>query len=169
MDITKTLKSILILDLDGNKILSRTFDETINTKKYERKLFVSTKTHRVKDEILVIDNTLVSHQFIIDLHFYVIGNKNENPLILSSVLDCLVEVITSLTSKNVERQSILGNLSKIILALDEICENGLILETDSNLVLQRVCLKDDVTEQTMAQKLQNATEQLKFPWIRLYG
>lgn len=169
MDITKSLKSILILDLDGTLIIDRNFDEHIGSRKFQRKLFANTKTHRVKDEILMIDNTLVVHQFITDLHFYVIGNKNENPLILDSVLDCLVEVATSLTNKNIERQQVLNNIAKMILAFDEICDNGLILETDSNLVLQRVNLKEDLTEQTMAQKLQSATEQFKFPWIRSYS
>lgn len=166
------IKSILVLDLDGTKIIGRDYDELIgSSKQYQKKLFVNTKTHRVKDEILMIDHTLVVHQFITDLHFYVIGNRNENPLLLDSVLECLVEVVGSLTNKNIDRQQVLNNMAKIILALDEICGDGLILETDSKLVLQRVCLKDDAGagEQTMAQKLQSATEQFKFSWIRSYS
>lgn len=166
MDITKALKAILILDIDGSKILARFFDEATNTKQYVKKLFLNTKTHRTKDEILMIDSTIVVHRFVTDLHFYVIGARNENPLILDACLNCLVEVISSLSNKNLERQILFEHLDQAILALDEICDSGMILETDSNLVLQRVCLKDDAMEQTMAQKLQSATEQFKFPWIR---
>lgn len=166
MDITSTLKAVVMLDSDGQRILASHFTEQTNSKQFERKLFVKTKSLRIKDEILVIDDFLVIHRFVTSIHFYVIGSKDENPLMLDAVLNCLVEVVTSLSNKVVERQSVMDNLSQVILAMDEICDNGLVLETDSNLVLQRICLKDDMAEQSMAQKIQSATEQFKFPWIR---
>lgn len=166
MDITNTLKAIIILDSDGKRIISRCFDEKTNSRQFEKKLFIKTKAPRMRDDILVIDNTLIVHKFVTDIHIYVVGNKNENPLILDSVLNCLVESITSLLNKSVERQTVFGHLSKVILALDETCDNGLIFETDSNLVTQRVILKDEVAEQSMAQKIQGATEYIRFPWIR---
>ena len=170
MDISKTIKAVLILDLDGNKVLGRTYDKQLESKKFEKKLFLSTKTHRIKNELLVLDQTLVCHKFVTDLHFYVIGNKHENPLILESVLSCLVEVATTLCPKELERQALVDQLTQTILAMDEICDDGVVLETDSNLVLQRVSLKDDVSEQTMAQRLQSATEQFKLTsWIRSYN
>lgn len=167
MDITNTLKAIVILDSEGKETLSKYFDEQIITKQFEKKLFIKTKSHRIKDEILIIDNLLVVHRFVVNLHLYVIGNRGENPLILDSVATCLVEVMsTLLNTKSVEPKSVYDNLTQVILALDEMCEDGLIIETDPNLVLQRVCLKDEVMEQSMAQKIQSATEHIKFPWIR---
>lgn len=167
VDITNVLKAIIILDGEGRKTLSKCFDSQTNTVQFEKKLFVKTKNHRTKDEILIIDNLLVVHRFIVGVHLYVVGNRGENPLILDSVMVCLAEVVsTLLNSKNVEPKSIYDNLTQVILALDEICEGGLILELDPNLVLQRAIMKDDSVEQSMAQKLQSATEHIKFPWIR---
>lgn len=166
MDITKTLKAVFIQDLEGVRAFSKIFDESVGTKQYQKKLFSKTKTHKIKDDILVLDNTLVVHKFVNEFHFYVVGGRNENPIILDSVLECLVEVITSLLDKSLDKATFQKKLAQVVLAFDEICDNGIILETDSNLVIQRVCLKDDLSEQTMAQKLHSATEQFKFPWIR---
>lgn len=170
MEITKTLKGVIIQDQDGSPILSKIFDEFIGTKQYERELFAKTKSRKANNEVLVIRNTLVVHKLMNEFHFYVIGASNENPLILDSVLECLAEVISTLLNKAFDRVSLQRKLSQIILAFDEICGDGMILEIDSNLVLQRVCLKDDPAEQTMAQKLQSAIEQRsRFSWIPSYN
>lgn len=167
MDISKTLRAVVLLDNDGKQNLARYFDGKLATKQFERKVFVRTKMNRTKEEILVVDNLLIMHKFVCDNHIYVIGNRGENPMVLDALLNCLVDVVTALMSKGSERQSAKNNrLSQLILALDEICDEGLILEVDSNLVLQRVLLKDEVVEQSMAQKIQSATEHIRFPWIR---
>lgn len=167
IDLTRSLKAVFILDIDGQRCLGRVFDDEICTRGFEKKLYGSTKLQKIKDEIMIVEDTLVVHKFVTDLHFYVVGQKTENPLILDSVLRCLIESATELCSpKLLEKQILLDNLSKMILVLDEICDNGIILETDSNLVIQRVCLKTDMTELTVAQKLQSASETFKFPWIR---
>lgn len=166
MDISKTARALLILDSDGKRILAKCFDEKTDDRKFERKLFAKTKSTRIRDDILIIDNYLVVHRFVSDLHLYVIGNKNENPLVLDSVLNCLVESINSLLSKHVERQSVFDHMSQVILVLDEMCDNGLLLETDSNLVIERVSMKDNTVEPTIAQKIQGATEYIRFPWVR---
>lgn len=167
MDITGTLKAIITLDADGKRLATRYFDEKTSTRQFERKLFVRTKSSRVKDDILMLDGFLILHRFITDVHIYIVGRKSENPLILDSVLRCLAETVTTLLNKNVERQAFLNHLAEIILAIDEICDNGMVIETDSNLVLQRISLKDDLSEQTMAQKLaQSATEQFRTIWSR---
>lgn len=168
MDITKTLKAIVILDADGKRTLSKYFEEKISSRPFERSLFLKTKSHKVKDEILVVDNMLVVHRFVADLHLYVIGGNLENPLVLDSVLNCLAEVVSvMLQNKGLEqRQSVYDHMSQLIIAMDEMCDNGTILETDPNLVMERVSLKADVVEQSYAQRIQMATEHIKFPWIR---
>lgn len=167
VDVTKSIKAVLILDIDGQRCLGRVFDEETCTRAFEKKLYMSTKMQKIKDEIMIIDETLVVHKFVTDLHFYVVGRKNENPLILDYLLRCLVESATELCSpKLLEKQILLDHLSKMVLVMDEIYDNGIILETDSNLVIQRICLKSNMAELTVAQKLQSASETFKFPWIR---
>lgn len=156
MDISTSVKGIVILGFDGRRILAKYYDDKLNQKTFEKNIFA--KTHRTKDEILVIENSTVLHKTVTDLHIYVVGSINENPVILSSVLTCLVEFVSSLLNKDVEKKSVIDHMAEMILALDEICDGGVIIETDPDLVLQRVALKESSTEASMAQVLQSAKE-----------
>lgn len=156
MDIANTIKAIIILSIDGKRTLAKYYDEKLNQPSFEKNIFA--RTHRTKDEVLVVDGATVVHKSITDLHFYVVGSANENPVILATVLKCLDEVVSSLLNKNVERQALMDKLDDMILALDEICDGGVIIETDPNLVLERVWLKEDAAEPSMAQVFQTAKE-----------
>lgn len=153
MDIMSTLKAIIILQTDGRRSLAQYYDDKLNPKQFERHLFAKTKAPKSKDEILVLDGVLVVHKFITDSHFYVVGGRNENPLVLDTVLNCLVEVIDALSSSSMSSgNTVLSNLSRIILALDEICDGGLILEVDSNLVLQRITATNEDSGESITQR-----------------
>ena len=57
--------------------------------------------------------------------------KNKNnffyfQLILVSVLNCLYDSVSHMLRKNVEKKAMLENLDGIFLAIDEICDNGLV-------------------------------------------
>ncbi|CAF4452008.1 unnamed protein product, partial [Rotaria sp. Silwood2] len=56
--------------------------------------------------------------------------------------------------KNVEKRHLYDNLDLVMLTLDEICDDGIILETDPILITQRVQLRQDdipLGEQTVSQ------------------
>lgn len=165
MDILGSIKAIIILNLGGKRALAEYYDDKIDARKFEQQLFLKTRNQKTGNDIFIIDDSLIVHRFISELHINVVGNKKENPLILDRVLGCLVEVITTLMNRNPEQKTLFGNLDQFILALDEICDRGILLETDPSLVLERVCLRDGIAEQSLAQVLQSATE-IRFPWIR---
>nr|XP_054749752.1 coatomer subunit zeta-1-like [Lytechinus pictus] len=78
--------------------------------------------------------------------------------------------------KNVEKKALFDHLDSIFLALDEIIDEGIVLEADPNAVAQRVSLRGDdvpITEQTMSQVisskldvLQSAKDQLKWSLLK---
>lgn len=152
MNIMNTIKAIIILQTDGRRTLAKYYDEKLNSKQFERKLYAKTKTPKAKDEIIFLDGVLIVHRFVTDSHFYIVGGRNENPLILDSVLTCLVEVVSHLSSNNSNNNTVLDNLSRVILALDETCDGGLILEVDPNLVLQRISSTNEDTVESMASR-----------------
>lgn len=152
MSITSTVRAIIILQTDGRRTLAKYYDDKLNQKQFERRLFGKTKTPKAKDEIVVLDGVLVVHRFLTDSHIYVVGGRNENPLVLDTVLNCIVEVIGSLSSNNLSSNTVLDNLSRVILALDEICDGGIILEIDPNLVLQRITSVNEDTVESVAQR-----------------
>lgn len=153
------------MDLSGRRALANYYDDNINNTKFERNLFLKTRSPKARDDVFIIDNSLVVHRFISELHIYVVGNRLENPLVLDRILNCLVEVTSTLMNQHPENKTLSEDIKSFIMAFDEICDRGIPLETDPNLVLDRVFLKDGVAEQTLVQVLQSATE-IRFPWLK---
>ena len=80
-----------------------------------------------------------------------------------------VLVSSFLLRNQVSKKTLVENLDLLLLSIDEIIDDGLILETDSNLVVGRVCMvggggadqKDvPLSEQSFTQALQTARDQL---------
>lgn len=122
-----TIKGMLIMDNDGNRILAKYYDKNVfptvkEQKQYEKNLF--NKTHRANAEIIMLDGLTVVYKSNVDLFFYVMGGKQENELILLSVLNCLFDTISLILKKNVEKRALFDNLDVVMLAFDEICDGG---------------------------------------------
>ena len=167
-----TVKGILILDNDGKRILAKYYDaesfpNTAAQKKFEKSLF--TKTHKANAEIIMLDGFTCLYKSSVDLFFYVLGSGQENELLLMSVLDCLFNAVTQILRKNVDKKALFDNLEVVMLALDEMIDGGMIMECDPQLVVSRAALRTDdipLGEQTVAQVLQSAKEQLKWSLLK---
>uniref|UniRef100_A0A8D0AG13 Coatomer subunit zeta n=1 Tax=Sander lucioperca TaxID=283035 RepID=A0A8D0AG13_SANLU len=120
-------------------------------------------------EIALLEGLTVVYKSNIDLFFYVIGSSHENELMLMAVLNCLFDSLSQMLRKNVERRALLENMEGLFLAVDEIVDGGVILESDPQQVVHRVALRGDdvpLTEQTVTQVLQSAKEQIKWSLLR---
>ncbi|KAL1512777.1 hypothetical protein ABEB36_002308 [Hypothenemus hampei] len=167
-----TVKGIAILDSDGNRILAKYYDKNVfptskEQKTFEKNLF--NKTHRANAEIIMLDGLTCVYKSNVDLFFYVMGSSNENELILMSVLNCLYDSVSQILRKNVEKRAVLESLDIVMLAMDEICDGGIIIDADSSSVVSRVALRIDdipIGEQTVAQVFQTAKEQLKWSLLK---
>ena len=159
------IKAILVMDSDGNRLLSKYFDSPLTTQKeqkeFEKSLF--TKTHKANGEIIMLDNLTIVYRSHVDLFFYVIGSTSENEIILVSVLNCLYEALTQIFRKNVEKKYLLENMDSVFLAVDEICDNGVLMETDPAKVAQRVSFREadiPMGEQTVFDVFRSARDQI---------
>uniref|UniRef100_A0A8C5DCB6 Coatomer subunit zeta n=1 Tax=Gouania willdenowi TaxID=441366 RepID=A0A8C5DCB6_GOUWI len=157
-----TVKAVLILDNDGDRLYAKYYDDTYPTvkeqKAFEKNIF--NKTHRTDSEIALLEGLTVVYKSNIDLFFYVIGSSHENELMLMAVLNCLFDSLSQMlrnvlkNEKNVERRALLENMEGLFLAVDEIVDGGVILESDPQQVVHRVALRGDdvpLTEQTVTQ------------------
>uniref|UniRef100_A0A3Q3LWY0 Coatomer subunit zeta n=1 Tax=Labrus bergylta TaxID=56723 RepID=A0A3Q3LWY0_9LABR len=153
-----TVKAVLILDNDGDRLYAKYYDDTYPTvkeqKAFEKNIF--NKTHRTDSEIALLEGLTVVYKSNIDLFFYVIGSSHENELMLMSVLNCLFDSLSQMLRKNVERRALLENMEGLFLAVDEIVDGGVILESDPQQVVHRVALR----------VLQSAKEQIKWSLLR---
>ncbi|XP_074747933.1 coatomer subunit zeta-2 isoform X2 [Strix uralensis] len=112
-----TVKALLILDSLGQRLLAKYYDSTFPTAKeqaaFERSIFL--KTHRAGGEVACLEGLTVVYRSSVDLFFYVVGGCQENELMLSAVLACLLDT--------------LGHLLRVI------------LESDPQQVIQRLSLR----------------------------
>jgi hypothetical protein len=165
------VKAIFILDNDGNRIVAKYYDNLFQSikeqKDFEKSLF--TKTEKANAEIIMIDNLTIVYRSNIDLFFYVVGSTAENEIMLVSVLNCLYDSVSQMLRKNVEKKALMENLDAVILAIDEICDNGIVLESDSSQICQRVNMKQDdapISEQTVVDVLRSARDQFKWSILK---
>ncbi|XP_052449971.1 coatomer subunit zeta-1-like isoform X2 [Carassius gibelio] len=123
-----TVKAVLIMDNDGERMYAKYYDDTYPTvkeqKAFEKNIF--NKTHRTDSEIALLEGLTVVYKSNIDLYFYVIGSSHENELMLMSVLNCLFDSLSQMLRKNVEKRALLENMEGLFLAVDEIVDGGIL-------------------------------------------
>uniref|UniRef100_A0A8C4QKZ1 Coatomer subunit zeta n=1 Tax=Eptatretus burgeri TaxID=7764 RepID=A0A8C4QKZ1_EPTBU len=140
-----TVKAIIILDNDGERIYAKYYDSLHPTvkeqKTFEKNIFG--KTHRSDSEIALLEGLTVVYKSSVDLYFYVVGSSQENELMLMAVLNCLVDVLNQMFRKSFQKRVLLENMDGVLLAVDEIVDGGVILESDPNQVVQRVALRPE--------------------------
>ena len=107
---------------------------------------------QARDENFLIDSSMVVHRLISDHHIYIVDAKDENPLVLGRALNCIAEAINILISRNPDSS----------FAFDEIFDQGILLEVDPNLIIDRVCLT--TMDQSLTQVFQSAAE-IRLPWV----
>ncbi|KAI3387819.1 hypothetical protein SNEBB_009705 [Seison nebaliae] len=168
-----TVKAIIVLDNEGSRIIGKYFDDYIfptikEQRAFEKNLFK--KTFRSNAEILLFDELSIVLQTSVDLHFYVVGSTSVNEGMLKTVLSCFVDSLGILLHDSTEKKTLMTNLDVVLLALDEVCDNGIILETESRHVVDRVGRRDEgitsssltggTTEQVVTQLLRTAKDQM---------
>ena len=65
-------------------------------------------------------------------------SQKRNYFFYFSVLNCFYETISLILRKNVEKRALFRHLENIFLALDEMIDNGIIMEIDPQSVYERL-------------------------------
>ncbi|KAI8639635.1 Longin-like domain-containing protein [Parasitella parasitica] len=169
-----SIKAVILLDAEGNRVLAKYYGGENTTlkqqKQFEKGLF--DKTKRAQGEVILYDNQVVLYRSNIDIFFYVVGSMEENELILLSMLNAFYDAVSTLLRYQVEKRSVMDNLDLVILCLDETVDGGIILETDSNAIVSRVSKpRMDVvdipfSEQTLLQAYQTAKDKFANQLLR---
>ncbi|KAM5134839.1 coatomer subunit zeta-2 isoform 1-T1 [Mantella aurantiaca] len=138
-----TVRAAIILDQNGHRLLAKYYDGTFPSiteqREFERRIFH--KTQRTENEVILVDGVTVLCQCLSDIMCYIIGGPDENELLLLSALTCICESLYHMLRKNVDRNSVVENLDTAFLILDEIIDQGVILESESQQVVQRLSFK----------------------------
>ncbi|KAK6264243.1 hypothetical protein QUC31_012376 [Theobroma cacao] len=170
-DSCPAVKNILILDSEGKRVAVKYYSDEWPTNSaklaFEKSLFTKTlkSNARTEAEITMFDSNIVIYKFVQDLHFFVTGGDDENELVLAGVLQGLYDAISLLVRNTIDKREALENLDLIFLCIDEIVDQGMILETDANVLAGKVAIQNmevsaPLSEQTIRQALATAREHL---------
>jgi len=123
-------------------------------KEFETKLFkksrgtnnANTNSRSNEAEIALIDGLTIVYRPSNDVTFFVVGDTEENELLLITILDTLFDTLASLLKGIVEKRSLLHHLELLLLSIDELIDGGIPFELDSHNIENRVLLRGAVPE-----------------------
>ncbi|WEW57998.1 Golgi-to-ER vesicle coat component [Emydomyces testavorans] len=96
------------------------------------------KTNKQTSDIVLYDNRVVVFKVESDVMLYVVGGAEENEVLLYNVVVSLRDALAILLGGSTDKRTIVENYDLVSLAIDEIVDDGIILETDPVVVASRV-------------------------------
>ena len=89
-------------------------------------------------DVILYDNRVVVFKSESDVMLYVVGPADENEILLFNVILSLRDSLNLLLKASTDKRTIIENYDLVSLAVDEIIDDGIILETDPVVVASRV-------------------------------
>ncbi|KAI9835313.1 MAG: hypothetical protein M1819_002457 [Sarea resinae] len=96
------------------------------------------KTAKQTSDVILYDNRVVVFKMESDVMLYVVGGADENEILLYNVILALRDSLNILLKNSTDKRTIIENYDLVSLAIDEIIDDGIILETDPVIVASRV-------------------------------
>ncbi|CCW64785.1 unnamed protein product [Phytomonas sp. EM1] len=159
MDFLHYVQGIVILDQAGKRIFakyytkgdvsepSKSLDAIEKQRQLECAAFQTIKDSRCNlslssdEDIMIIDQYTILFQQGDDVVFMVVGHKEENELVLNTVLRTLIDALKQvLNTPQLYTRLLLENYNGIVLTVDEMIDGGIILETDPTNIASEVVL-----------------------------
>lgn len=96
------------------------------------------KTAKQTGDILLFDSRIVLYKSESDVMLYLVGSVEENEVLLYNAILALRDSLHLLFKASVDKRTIIESYDLVSLAVDEIVDDGIILETDPTIIVQRV-------------------------------
>ncbi|KAL2256497.1 hypothetical protein VTK26DRAFT_1571 [Humicola hyalothermophila] len=119
----------------GQATSSNPYPDKASQTRFEKALVQ--KTAKQTGDILLFDNRIVVYKMESDVAIYVVGSLEDNEILLYNVLLALRDSLHLLFKQSVDKRTIIENYDLVSLAIDEICDDGVVLETDPTIIVQR--------------------------------
>ena len=129
------IKFIIILDNSGKLIYGRYFidKDQERQREFEKQLCFQVKNLNISQDeldIFNIDDYNIFVKIIGEIAYFIGINENDNECLGYNFCKIFENCLGSITNDNFDRQKIFDNLDKIMLIIDEMVDNGLIINTD---------------------------------------
>ena len=129
------IKFIIILDNSGKLIYGRYFidKDQERQREFEKQLCFQVKNLNISQDeldIFNIDDYNIFVKIIGEIAYFIGVNEDDNECLGYNFCKIFENCLGSITNDNFDRQKIFDNLDKIMLIIDEMVDNGLIINTD---------------------------------------
>ncbi|MCJ1346692.1 Golgi-to-ER vesicle coat component, partial [Peltigera leucophlebia] len=96
------------------------------------------KTNKQSGDVILYDGRVVVYKMEGDVMLYVVGGADENEILLFGVVLALRDSLAILLKNSTDKRTLIENYDLVSLAIDEIVDDGIILEVDPVVVASRV-------------------------------
>eukprot|EP00928_Gymnodinium_smaydae_P090913 TRINITY_DN74622_c0_g1_i1.p2 TRINITY_DN74622_c0_g1~~TRINITY_DN74622_c0_g1_i1.p2 ORF type:complete len:196 (+),score=71.72 TRINITY_DN74622_c0_g1_i1:82-669(+) len=173
--------ALLVLDAEGGRlavkysslgrkeIWTSTKQQIAFEKRLIQKMPKIMPSSRSEVDVAVIDDFNVLYQACNDVIVAAVATSNENELLVMQLVEGIYSAIAAAApsgflSSGLTKQLVLDNLADVLFILDEVCDDGVIMEVEEETISARIKMVDEteVTTSTQAQeKFQKATQSAK--------
>ena len=84
-----------------------------------------------ENDIMTIDNYTAIFRCYVDMTIYLLGDRDDNEMVLAMVLDTIHDCFDTVFKRNIERKSLINNMTAVILVIDELIDSGIVMAADS--------------------------------------
>lgn len=91
-----------------------------------------------QNEVVLVDNYVVLLRLANDVLIAVIAREEQNDLLMADYLTTLYSCLSQISSGQITKKKIFDRLDQLFLIIDESIENGIIFETDPNVIVARI-------------------------------
>lgn len=142
---TTTIKALLIIDMDGKRIYSKYYEKSPSVplaKQHEiEERIAKSITGKGNSELFLLDKYVVLYRTMSDVIIAALTDPSENELLVNSALMCIVDGFDILFNKQFDKKVALEYYDKVAIAVDEVIDDGVILEVDGEQMANRVSFK----------------------------
>jgi len=157
----------LILDAEGERLAVRysssgtkRFVDFKQQRAFEKKIIAKIPRNALsrgseKDthvDVAIIDEQLVLFRGISDVLVIIVADELENEMVLMQLVDGIFDSLitcccSSIMSQGLSKRAVLEKLERAILILDEVQDDGIILEIEEDKICHRVKMHGDGTQE----------------------
>jgi len=147
-DIACLIKFIIILDNNGKLIYAKYFidKKQERQREFEKQLCFQVKNLNISQgelDIFNIDDYDVFVKIIGEIAYFIGIGEEDNECLGYNFCKIFENCLGNITNDNFDRKKIFDNLDKIMLIIDEMVDNGLIINTDPDSIAKLITLQDE--------------------------
>jgi hypothetical protein len=139
---------IIFLDNNGNRLYSKFYDKNLqkNQKEFEinlSKFVINNNIQRNDVDIFIFDNYTIISKISPEIAIFIGSEENTNEILLVNFYDTLEYCLFNIIENSLTKEKLLKNYDKIVILIDELINDGLIMNVNVDNIDKIIKLEDD--------------------------